>query len=258
MNPARIAFPVGATLAVIGVCYFFFWPWRGGRPSLPDTPPAAVAAPAATPAGPQHPVAPEPTQELPTLNQSDASMLQALANLAGIDSIARVLKVEGLVRNIVATIDNLPSDEISQRVNPLQPAPGLPVTHGKDGTLTLAPENSRRYAVYVALLDAVDTQRLVDTYRHFYPLYQQAYVELGYPNKYFNDRLVEVIDHLLATPEVKGPIRLVQPKVLYEFADPDLEALSAGQKAMLRIGPTNAARVKAKLNAIRALVAKPA
>jgi hypothetical protein len=27
---------------------------------------------------------------------------------------------------------------------------------------------------------------------------------------------------------------------------------------MLRIGPTNAARVKAKLNAIRALVAKPA
>jgi hypothetical protein len=258
VSPARIAFPLGAALAVIGVGYFFFWPWRGTT-SLPTTPAAAVAPSVpATPPGPQHPVAPGPAQELPTLNQSDASMLQALANLAGIDSIARVLKVEGLVRNIVATIDNLPSEEISQRVNPIQPAPGLLATHGKDGTLTLAAENSRRYAVYVALLDAVDTQRLVDTYRHFYPLYQQAYVELGYPNKYFNDRLVEVIDHLLATPEVKGPIRLVQPKVLYEFADPDLEALSAGQKAMLRMGAANAARVKAKLNAIRALVAKPA
>jgi hypothetical protein len=48
----------------------------------------------------------------------------------------------------------------------------------------------------------------------------------------------------------------VQPKVLYEFADPALEALPSGQKILLRMGPENAARVKAKLREIRALVAK--
>jgi hypothetical protein len=60
-----------------------------------------------------------------------------------------------------------------------------------------------------------------------------------------------VIDHLLAARLIEGPVKLVQRKVLYEFADPELEALSAGQKIMIRIGPENAARLKAKLLEIR-------
>jgi hypothetical protein len=81
---------------------------------------------------------------------------------------------------------------------------------------------------------------------------------LGYPGTYFNDRVVEVIDHLIATPEIEGPLGLVQPKVLYEFADPKLEQLSAGQKILLRIGRANADKVKAKLREIRqALVSLP-
>ncbi|MEJ2700374.1 MAG: DUF3014 domain-containing protein, partial [Desulfuromonadales bacterium] len=59
------------------------------------------------------------------------------------------------------------------------------------------------------------------------------------------------IDHLLAAPEVQGPIRVVRPSVRYKFADPDLEALSAGQKILIRMGPDNAAKVKAKLREIR-------
>ena len=91
-----------------------------------------------------------------------------------------------------------------------------------------------------------------------YPLFQQAYVELGYPNGYFNDRLVGVIDHLLAAPEPKAPIALTQPKVMYEFADPALADLSAGQKIMVRVGLDNEPRLKAKLREIRkALVADP-
>jgi len=92
---------------------------------------------------------------------------------------------------------------------------------------------------------------MVAVYRRFYPLFQQAYVELGYPKGYFNDRLVEVVDHLLAAPEIDGSIALVQPRVLYQFADPELEARSAGHKILLRMGPENAAQVKAKLRAIR-------
>ena len=122
---------------------------------------------------------------------------------------------------------------------------------------TLSAANYARYTPFIHLVETTDPKTLATVYFHLYPLFQQAYEDLGYPGRFFNDRLVEVIDHLLATPEVKGPIRLVQPKVLYEFADPDLEALSAGQKAMLRLGPVNAARVKAKLQAIRALVARP-
>jgi hypothetical protein len=38
---------------------------------------------------------------------------------------------------------------------------------------------------------------------------------------------------------------------VYLFVDEDLEALTAGQKIMLRMGNENAARVKSKLSEIR-------
>jgi hypothetical protein len=102
----------------------------------------------------------------------------------------------------------------------------------------------------------------VAVYVRLYPLFQKAYEELGYPNRYFNDRLVEVIDHLLAAPEPAGPLRLVRPPVKgpielqgpyarYDFADPALESRSAGQKMMMRMGPENEKRLKAKLNEVR-------
>jgi hypothetical protein len=67
---------------------------------------------------------------------------------------------------------------------------------------------------------------------------------------------VQVIDHLLATPQVAGAIPLTRPKVFYEFADPSLEALSSGQKILIRMGPQNAEIVKAKLRELRAQIAK--
>ena len=48
---------------------------------------------------------------------------------------------------------------------------------------------------------------------------------------------------------------LTRPNVLYEFADPALEAQSAGRKLLLRMGPGNAARVKMKLRDMRDRIA---
>jgi Protein of unknown function (DUF3014) len=89
---------------------------------------------------------------------------------------------------------------------------------------------------YMQLATGIDSTKLVALYIRFYPLFQQAYEDLGYPKAYFNDRVVEVIDHLLAAPEVPAQTKLVQPKVFYQFADPDLETRSAGQKILMRIG----------------------
>ena len=102
----------------------------------------------------------------------------------------------------------------------------------------------------------VDSARLVAIYFHYYPLFQQAYRDLGYPQGHFNDRLVDAIDHLLATPEMKTPAELVRPKVFYVYADADLESRSAGQKVLMRMGAANAVRVKAKLRDIRAEIAR--
>ncbi|MDH3265612.1 MAG: DUF3014 domain-containing protein, partial [Gammaproteobacteria bacterium] len=87
------------------------------------------------------------------------------------------------------------------------------------------------------------------------PAFQKAYVRLGYPDGYFNDRVIEVIDHLLETPQPQQPIQLTRPRVLYEFADADLETLSSGQKLLLRIGDEHAGVLRNILVDFRAQIA---
>ena len=156
-----------------------------------------------------------------------------------------------LVRRVVATVDNLPQRTAPTRVMPLNAVPGRFHALGSDAEMTLDSTNFARYAPYVGVMEALDSRALVQGYARAYPLFQRAYEELGYPGKYFNDRLMQAIDDLLAAPEVQGPIKLIRAKVLYEFAEPDLETRSAAQKILIRMGGENAARVKAKLWEIR-------
>jgi len=246
-------------LAVAGATAY--WYWLRPQAGPPTTaPPVAGAAPqvAAEPAI-KHPIEearPETTEPvaaaLPSsVDESDKAVEEALAGLVGRGPLEQFASLSGFVRRVVATVDNLPRKKAPQRIWPLTPTAGrFATTGGKDATY-LSAENYRRYEPALRLMESVDTGKLVALYVRLYPLFQQAYKDLGYPDKYFNDRLVEVIDHLLATPEVAEPIRLARPWVMYEYADPALEARSAGQKTLIRIGSANAARVKAKLREIR-------
>ena len=129
---------------------------------------------------------------------------------------------------------------------------------GSEETPTLDPTNYDRYKPLVTLVQSVDDEKLMAIYTRYYPLFQDAYENLGHPPQYFNDRLVEVIDHLLAAPDVKDPVALAQPNVQFEYADDALESRSAGQKVLMRMGSANSAAVKAKLRALRArLVERP-
>jgi hypothetical protein len=227
------------------------------RPAQAPTaaPPAPAPAPQAEPEA-RHPI-PEPAPEaekekpLPALGKSDPMAREALAGLVGRKAFAQHFVPDDLVRRIVATIDNLPRENAPRRMVPLHGAPGAFVVKGSGEEFVLDSRNFARYEPFVRVLESLDARDFVSAYVRAYPLFQRAYRELGYPKGNFNDRLVDAIDDLLAAPEVEAPIRLVRPKVLYQFADPDLEALSAGQKAMLRMGDRNAARVKAKLREIR-------
>lgn len=218
--------------------------------TIPRSPaPPTVAAPAI-----RHPLRDVGSTALPELEASDAPIWLALRELLdrkGLDFIIG----GGLIPRIVATVDNLPRDRLPVGAMPLKRVPKAFVTKGKGDTLAIGARNSARYAAYARLVGAVDAAQLIAIYVRFYPLFQRAYEELGFPNAYFNDRLVQAIDDLLAAPEHPEPIRLIQPMVLYEFADPKLEARSAGQKIMIRIGRDHAVTVKTKLREIRRLVA---
>ena len=123
---------------------------------------------------------------------------------------------------------------------------------------TIGELNAPRYGTAVTVLRGIDPDVLVALYFRWYPRFQQAYRELGYPEGRFNNRVVEVLDHLIATPDVPEPIALVKPKVHYEYADAALENASAGRRLLWRIGRDHRLAVIDKLKAIRARIVAPA
>jgi hypothetical protein len=155
----------------------------------------------------------------------------------------------------VATVDALPRQTFgSSRILPLR-TPGGTFTVAQDnGKTVIGPQNDQRYAPYMQVLEAVNPQAFVAWYVRNYPLFQQAYRELGYPKGYFNDRLIATIDNLLATPEPRQPIEVKKSGAFYVYADSQLESLSAGQKMLLHTGPQNETRIKARLSVIRGLL----
>jgi hypothetical protein len=241
----------------------WFWSHRKPSGSEPAPPPAPVETlPESAPPPIKFPVPETPVAEpetpvvpLPGLGESDTVIGEALSALVGADALRAFLIPEDVIRRIVATIDNLPREKIATRIRPIPPIAGAFSTAGSEAELILNPANSTRYEPFVRMVQATDTAKLTALYFRFYPLFQQAYEELGFPGRYFNDRLVEVIDDLLAAPQPPEPIRLVRPAVYYQFADPELESLSAGQKTLIRMGRENALVIKEKLYDLRRAVA---
>jgi len=242
---------VAAVLALLAAAVYWFVLRERFQP--PPPPPVSQAPAAPEKKGPQFPIE-SPAKPLPKLGESDPALREAIAGLVDPASLAKFFGLEDGIRKIVATVDNLSREIVAERVRVVKPMGGQVLVTGKDETLAISPRNYARYTPFVRMVEAADVPKAVAAYVYLYPLFQQAFVELGYPDAYFNDRLVEVIDDLLEAPEPKGPVKLVVPKVLYEYADPELERLSAGQKMLIRVGPENEARLKAKLKEIRAAV----
>ncbi len=249
--PALIALAVAVGL---GVWYYL----AQHRATPPPTPPKLQQAepPPPIPAI-EHPV-PQDTEQpahaaaLPALSNSDKAIHEALGELIGADAVKNYLMPEDLIRRVVATVDNLPRRKVPVEKRPVVAVSGAFVAQGSNEQATLDARNYARYAPMVDVIRKLDMQRLAKLYLHFYPLFQSAYQDLGYPDGYFNDRLIAVIDVLLASPQPTGQIELVRPNVMYQFANPELEALPAGQKLLIRIGPDNAAVIKGKLTELRA------
>jgi len=239
-----------------------WWWWQGRTPAppvaqapLPEQPVAEAPKPQAA----EHPIEAAPaalaaigdSAPLPALAESDSALRTAISSLVGEQALVEFFHMTGIAAKFVATVDNLPRGKLATKILPVRRPGGAFIVDGEADARVIGAANAGRYAAHLHLAEAVDSKRAAALYIRFYPLLQQAYRELGYPQGNFNDRLVAVIDHLLATPAIEGPVRVVQPKVLYEFADPELEARSAGQKLLLRIGAANAARVKSRLREFR-------
>lgn len=184
-----------------------------------------------------------PTPPL-SMEGSDSRVEEAVSGLIGGKVFGDLLIVDNFIQRLVATIDNLPRRKLPLAHVPFALPEGKFRTTGTEDNLRISDNNYLRYTPYIQLLENIHPDRMISTYVSFYPLMQTAYEQLGYPNAYFNDRLVYVIEHLLETPNPDDPLALLQPSVLYTYADPNFEQLSAGQKILLRMGQEQREKVK--------------
>lgn len=269
-----------AALVVLGLAGigYLWWQTQQGPALVPITSAPPVAAPepqapqaaASAPANyPIEAIAPLPGASAPLpplVAEDDNAVRDAVIDLLGREQALSFLDLSDFARRIVATVDNLGRGHAASRLWPVAPSPARFLVVEKDGAETIAGGNADRYNAFVRFVTSIDSASAVALYVRMYPLLQKAYEDLGYPGKYFNNRLIEVIDQLLQTPEpeapievtllrVKGPIAEKRPWLRYEFADPSLEARPSGQKILLRMGLRNTSLLKAKLRDLRKHIA---
>jgi hypothetical protein len=274
---------IGIVLILLIAVAGYWYLNQQSEPEVPPPPPlpqAAVEKPQPAQPEPQPPgrepaaVAPEPEPDtepvmeeepLPDLANSDPLAKETLGVMIGESAANQYLADDNLISRVIATIDALGSAQVPAVIQAVRPPeydfevtpnehPRTIVRNEEGDAIPqyqLNPANYNRYTAYVEMLEAVNSEQFAESYRRHYPLFQEAWRQMGYADGEFNDRLLEIIDELLATPQVADPVDLIKPEAFYLFSDPELEALPAGQKILIRMGNANAERVKSKLSEIR-------
>jgi hypothetical protein len=201
----------------------------------------------------------EPEEPLPLLNESDSSVLAALKELRG-EGLLQLVVPKEVLRKFVLAVNAVAEGKVVNEYRPLvSPTPPFKLekfTVMIDGEAVeqerISTANFERYESYVTTLALIDSDATATMYRHFYPLLEEAFKELGLKKSNFHSVMIAAIDNILAAPDERGELLLVHPKVLYQFADPALENMPQTHKLMLRMGPENARSVKASLRQLRA------
>ena len=190
----------------------------------------------------------EATVDLPRLNDSDSFVAEKISELSSGTSLLSYLVDEQLVRRAVVLVENISRGQYPQTALPYKPIVEEMQVSSDDGRLfTMEAASYTRFDAAVAAFVALDTEQTVGLYRLLSPLLQQAYAEIGFRDAEFEQALIKAIDAVLSAPEIEGPFQLVKPSVMYLYADTRLEELANMNKQLIRLGPENSARLKAKL-----------
>jgi len=223
------------------------------EPEVIETPEPVVAEEPVVVTEPEQPAAvdePEVVQ-LPPLGNSDSFIGERLQQLGNGAALLSFLVDEQLIRRFVVLVDNISRGDLPQTNLPYRDVNGdFPVRTIDDNLFALDEAGFRRFDQVVNAIVAVDTEQAMMLYRLLSPLFQQAYAEIGYGDVSFDNTLRRAIRNVLNTDDVTGPVQLVKPSVMYLYADSEIEGMSDIQKQMIRIGPENREKVKAKLRQV--------
>ena len=260
---------IAVAVALAASAAVYFWP-HGESASQTQAPPPPSPEPAPAAHYPVDPTAeikssdsaqdpsagdggsPSTVAETSPAAANDQTVDGLLATVIGKERLESLFFADDLVQRFVMTVNNGADPKLPSQSSLLKPLEGDLRVEQSSEAVTLSPENYSRYSAFVDLLTSVNDRKLVAVYARHYPLFQKAYRDLGMTD-YFNDRLVDFIDKAISGTEPTEKIQLTRDGY-YKFVDPQLEAWPFAKKALIRIGPVNAAIVKEKLKSLRELL----
>lgn len=199
---------------------------------------------------------PEPTPEPEPLDVSDDAVRASLAEISASnkDEVNRILMNEAVLQRFVVAVTNVANDELATNYRLVAPPDQSFRVYNQAGKKWVDAASYKRYTPYVDMLESFENEALLDLFETYKGDIQQKYSEIGDPDRDFESVMVDAIDQLLDTPEVPMPVEVYTDSVAYKYADERLENLSSPQKQLLRTGPDNMRRIKAKLRELKALL----
>ncbi|PAJ73292.1 hypothetical protein CJF42_16710 [Pseudoalteromonas sp. NBT06-2] len=191
----------------------------------------------------------EPAKTLPQLNDSDLSVKTQLSQYFAKKTLKLVVQ-DDMIRRFVVYVDNIGKGKIVKKHSPIiEPQASFTVAEGD--ILTTAPQSYERYTPFVELFTSMTPQQAVNFYKEYKPLFDEAYEEIGYQERDFDEAVFDAIDMVLTTPIVTGNVPLLSESVVYKYAYSDWEQLPEAQKQLLRMGAKNVKKVKSALKGIK-------
>lgn len=191
---------------------------------------------------------PEAPVELPGLNDSDAFVLARMSAFETGTALLNLVTSEEVLRRFVVFVDNVAEGNLPQLDYPIRRLQQNVAVREVDTNLyEMQTVSYQRYTALIDGLAAVDPDVAVPLYRLVKPLLQEAYAEIGYPNRDFDATLLRAIDTVINARTAEGPFQLVKPRVMYLYADSEIESYSPVEKQLLRMGPQNAEKLKLAL-----------
>lgn len=207
---------------------------------------------------PVEPEVPEEIIELPGLNESDAFLTERVQGLETGTRLLSLIVPDDVIRKFVVFVDNVADSNLPQLEYPVRrPSQAMAVRELDENLFEMQTVSYQRYTPIIDGLTAVNPERALAIYRMMKPLFQEAYRELGYGARDFDNTLVRAIDTVLNARTAEGPFQLIKPKVMYIYADSEIERLNPVEKQLLRVGPQNAEKLKLALRQYRERIATP-
>lgn len=194
--------------------------------------------------------APEPEP----IDISDAAIESALVAISNSELITDLLVSDALLERFVVTVTNLANNEMAPNHRLVTPPEQAFRVYQQADRYWIDPASYKRYTPYINALEKMENDQLLDLFTRYKSKITDVHEEISSSRQGFETTLLDAIDTLLDTPEIPMPVEVYTDSVAFKYKDEKLEKLSAPQKQLLRTGPDNMRRIKAKLRDLKALI----